>query len=43
MKFNPILEEQQVEQQKKEFGLNPNAPSFSMQQYTQRYVYKKLI
>jgi hypothetical protein len=37
MKFNPILEEQQVEQQKKEFGLNPNAPSFSMQQYTQSH------
>ena len=35
MKFNPNVEEQQ-EQQKKEFGLNPNAPSFSMQQYTQR-------
>ena len=35
MKFNPIVEEQQ-DQQKKEFGLNPNAPSFSMQQYTQR-------
>ena len=33
MKFNPsIMEEQQ--EQKKEFGLNPNAPSFSMQQYT---------
>jgi len=40
MKFNPILEEQAAahaahaaaEQQKKEFGLNPNAPSFNMQQ-----------
>merc|ERR1719510_2542806 len=33
MKFNPILEEQADQPQKKEFGLNPNAPSFSMQQY----------
>ena len=47
MKFNPILEEQAAahaahaaaEQQKKEFGLNPNAPSFNMQQYAaHRYV-----
>merc|ERR1712223_1739821 len=33
MKFNPILEEQADQPQKKEFGLNPNTPSFSMQQY----------
>jgi len=35
MKFNPIMEEQQIadQPQKKEFGLNPNAPSFSMQHY----------
>ena len=34
MKFNPIMEEQnhQEQAQKKEYGLNPNAPSFSMQQ-----------
>jgi len=36
MKFNPILEEQN-DQPKKEFGLNPNAPSFSMQQYPQSH------
>jgi len=36
MKFNPILEEQghdQGPQKRPEYGLNPNAPSFSMQQY----------
>lgn len=34
MKFNPIMEEQNLQEQaqKKEYGLNPNAPSFSMQQ-----------
>jgi hypothetical protein len=34
MKFNPIMEEQnhQEQAQKKGYGLNPNAPSFSMQQ-----------
>jgi hypothetical protein len=36
MKFNPILEEQN-DQPKKEYGLNPNAPSFSMQQYPPSY------
>lgn len=36
MKFNPILEEQNDQPTKKEYGLNPNAPSFSMQQYPQR-------
>jgi len=36
MKFNPIMEEQshdQSPQKRPEYGLNPNAPSFSMQQY----------
>lgn len=38
MKFNPIMEEQNHDQpQKKEYGLNPNAPSFSMQQYPQQH------
>jgi len=37
MKFNPILEEQNDQPHKKEFGLNPNAPSFSMQQYPQSH------
>merc|ERR1712008_247576 len=34
MKFNPIMEEQNLQEQaqKKEYGLNPNAPTFSMQQ-----------
>merc|ERR1719305_1373118 len=34
MKFNPIMEEQNLQEQaqKKEYGLNPNAPSFRMQQ-----------
>ena len=36
MKFNPILEEQDNQNQRKESGLNPNAPTFSMQQYPQR-------
>jgi len=38
MKFNPIMEEQQDQgpQKRPEFGLNPNAPSFSMQQYPQQ-------
>ena len=37
MKFNPIMEEHNDQPQKKEsFGLNPNAPSFSMQQYPQQ-------
>jgi len=38
MKFNPIMEEHNDQPQKKEYGLNPNAPSFSMQsmqQYSQ--------
>jgi len=33
MKFNPILEEQDNQAQRKESGLNPNAPTFNMQQY----------
>ena len=40
MKFNPILEEQDNQAaQRKESGLNPNAPTFNMQQYQpqQRY------
>jgi len=40
MKFNPIMEEQSHEQnaqKRPEFGLNPNAPSFSMQQYPQQH------
>lgn len=38
MKFNPIMEEHNDQPQKKEsFGLNPNAPSFSMQQYPQHH------
>merc|ERR1711981_85352 len=39
MKFNPIMEEQRDhdQPQKKEYGLNPNAPSFSMQQYPQQH------
>lgn len=36
MKFSPIMEEQAA-QQKKEFGLNPNAPSFSMHQQNQHH------
>ena len=31
MKFNPIMEEQAAAEQKKDYGLNPNAPSFTMQ------------
>merc|ERR1712223_723775 len=37
---NPIMEEQSHEQnaqKRPEFGLNPNAPSFSMQQYPQQH------
>merc|ERR1711981_317536 len=39
MKFNPIMVEQRDhdQPQKKEYGLNPNAPSFSMQQYPQQH------
>jgi len=37
MKFNPILEEQDNQNQRKESGLNPNAPTFNMQQYPQRH------
>merc|ERR1719420_553145 len=35
MKFNPILEEQDNQAQRKESGLNPNAPTFNMQQFQQ--------
>jgi len=40
MKFNPIMEEQghdQNPQKRPEYGLNPNAPSFSMQASMQAY------